>query len=71
MSTHLTQRPNSEEACNQGHRASASQQRDRIVESLKRVYHADQQVKWLHLQAEVDTLLLELQAMKQQRSNQT
>lgn len=31
------------------------------------MYQADQQVKYLHLQAEVETLLLQLQALKQQR----
>ncbi|MEB3280878.1 MAG: hypothetical protein VKK42_18340 [Lyngbya sp.] len=34
---------------------------------LKCPYNVDQQVKLLHLQAEVDTLLLQLQTMKQQR----
>lgn len=32
----------------------------------KPVFQPDQQVKYLHLQAEVDTLLLELEALKQQ-----
>ncbi|EDZ96421.1 MULTISPECIES: hypothetical protein [Limnospira] len=32
------------------------------------IYSVDQQVKFLHLQAEVDTLLLELQTLKQMRS---
>jgi hypothetical protein len=31
-------------------------------------YQADQQVKFLHLQAEIDSLLLEVQTLKQQRS---
>lgn len=36
---------------------------------MKSVYSVDQQVKFLHLQAEVETLLLRLQTLKQQRSN--
>lgn len=35
---------------------------------MKSVYSVDQQVKFLHLQAEVETLLLRLQTLKQQRS---
>lgn len=35
--------------------------------SMKSIYQADQQVKFLHLQAEVETLLLELQTLKQHR----
>jgi hypothetical protein len=34
---------------------------------MKSPYNVDQQVKFLHLQAEVDTLLLQLQTLKQQR----
>ncbi|WP_272036096.1 hypothetical protein [Kamptonema animale] len=34
---------------------------------MKAIYQADQQVKFLHLQAEVETLLLELQTLKQHR----
>ena len=32
---------------------------------MKSVYSVDQQVKFLHLQAEVETLLLRLQTLKQ------
>ena len=45
----------------------ASTNRTQLIESMKRMYQADQQVKYLHLQAEVETLLLQLQALKQQR----
>ena len=34
---------------------------------MKNLYQADQQVKFLHLQAEVETLLVQLKALKQQR----
>ena len=37
---------------------------------MKSPYQADQQVKFLHLQAEIDSLLIELQALKQQRQDQ-
>jgi len=38
---------------------------------IKSPYNVDQQVKFLHLQAEVDTLLLQLQTLKQQRMTAT
>jgi hypothetical protein len=38
------------------------------VNSVKCPYQADQQVKFLHLQAEIESLLLEVQSLKQQRS---
>ncbi|WP_445249789.1 hypothetical protein [Microcoleus sp. OTE_8_concoct_300] len=38
------------------------------VDSVKCPYQADQQVKFLHLQAEIDSLLLQVQSLKQQRS---
>ncbi|HEY9834363.1 MAG TPA: hypothetical protein V6D26_27685 [Stenomitos sp.] len=34
---------------------------------MKSLYQADQQVKYLHLQAEVESLLQHLQILKQQR----
>lgn len=40
----------------------------RKVDLAKCPYRADQQVKFLHLQAEVESLLLQLQTIKQQRS---
>lgn len=39
----------------------------RLVQLMKSIYQADQQVKYLHLQAEVDSLLQQLQILKQQR----
>ncbi|GET37058.1 MULTISPECIES: hypothetical protein [Microseira] len=45
----------------------ASTNQTRLTESMKNLYQADQQVKFLHLQAEVETLLVQLQALKQQR----
>ncbi|XDE61683.1 hypothetical protein AB3M80_24725 [Arthrospira platensis BEA 1257B] len=38
------------------------------IDKMPSIYSVDQQVKFLHLQAEVDTLLLELQTLKQMRS---
>ncbi|PSB27994.1 hypothetical protein C7B69_10360 [filamentous cyanobacterium Phorm 46] len=40
----------------------------RKIDSVKCPYQADQQVKFLHLQAEIDSLLLQVQTLKQQRS---
>lgn len=39
------------------------------MESMKYLYQADQQVKYLHLQAEIESLLIELQTVKQLRSS--
>ena len=48
-------------------RAAASTGNPSTMRLMKSVYQADQQVKLLHLQAEVESLLLELQNLKQQR----
>lgn len=40
------------------------------IESMKSPYQADQQVKFLHLQAEIETLLLQLQTIKQRQEPQ-
>lgn len=39
----------------------------RLLESMKAQYQLDQQVKFLHLRAEAETLLQQLKVMKQQR----
>ncbi len=39
----------------------------RSLEQMKSLYQADQQEKFLNLQAEAENLLLQLQTMKQQR----
>lgn len=43
------------------------QQRSRLLKAMKSQYQLDQQVKFLHLQAEADSLLQQLQSLKQQR----
>jgi biopolymer transport protein ExbD len=42
----------------------------RLMQSLKVQYRADQQEKFLHLQAETDSLLQQLRALKQQKDAQ-
>ncbi len=42
-------------------------QRPSLKESVKSMYQSAQQVKFLDLQAEVESLLQQLQALKQQR----
>lgn len=37
------------------------------MELMKSIYQADQQVKYLHLQAEVESLLQQLQILQKQR----
>jgi len=39
----------------------------RLIKLMKSIYQADQQVKYLHLQAEVDSLLQQLQILQKQR----
>jgi hypothetical protein len=39
----------------------------RLMKLMKSLYQADQQVKYLHLQAEVESLLHQLQILKRQR----
>jgi len=41
----------------------------RAIALMKSLYQADQQVKYLHLQAEVESLLQQLQILKQQRQD--
>jgi hypothetical protein len=48
----------------------ASPSRAVPVEPVKSPYKADQQVKFLHLQAEVESLLLQLRSLKPQRQDQ-
>ena len=43
------------------------QQRSRLIDAMRSQYQFDQQVKFLHLQAEADSLLQQLQALKKQR----
>ncbi len=42
----------------------------RWLEAMKKQYRLDQQEKFLHLQAETECLLQQLQAIKQQRQSQ-
>jgi hypothetical protein len=39
------------------------------IKQVIKSYRADQQVKYLHLQAEIEVLLQELQTIKQKRQN--
>lgn len=43
----------------------------RLMEALKAQYRADQQAKFLHLQAETDSLLQQLRALKQEKAAQS
>ncbi|HBE19784.1 MAG TPA: hypothetical protein DEG17_02320 [Cyanobacteria bacterium UBA11149] len=48
-------------------RSNVANNDNRLLELMKSIYQADQQVKYLHLQAEVDSLLQQLKIIKQQR----
>lgn len=47
--------------------SSTASSRDRLMKSLKSAYQADQQAKFLHLQAEAEALLEHLKTLQQQR----
>jgi hypothetical protein len=47
-----------------------SRRQARLLEALKVQYRADQQEKFLHLQAETDSLLEQLKALKEQKEAQ-
>ena len=48
--------------------AVVDQHRSRLIEAMKSQYQLNQQVEFLHLQAEADLLLQQLQALKQKRA---
>lgn len=47
--------------------STTSNGRTRVMEMMKSLYQADQQAKYLNLHAEVNSLLQQLQTIKQQR----
>lgn len=49
--------------------AANSTPSDRLIQLMRSVYQADHQVKLLHLHAEADTLLQQLQVTLKQRQN--
>ncbi|MCT7984863.1 hypothetical protein NG796_16455 [Laspinema sp. A4] len=73
MPTVISSRPTSESvqsASSVGITSQASQNNgDRLIKMLKSLYQADQQVKFLHLHAEADYLLQQLQTLKHHHSN--
>ena len=50
-------------------RLSVATDDPRVMKLMKSLYQADQQVKYLHLQAEVEFLLQQLQILKQQKQS--
>ena len=64
LSRPQTEASNSEIASSSVRSTSCARQ----VDLVKCPYQADQQVKFLHLQAEIESLLLQVQSLKQQRS---
>lgn len=71
MSTVLTSRPNSQTDLSTLEQKSdagvSANQRDRLIELMKSMYQAEHQVEFLHLQAEADTLIQELQTLTSKR----
>ncbi|MBE9129393.1 MULTISPECIES: hypothetical protein [unclassified Coleofasciculus] len=66
-SSTLLDSPSRISASPSGTQSQAAATSDRLLQLMKSIYQTDQQVKYLHLQAEVDTLLQRLQILKQQR----
>lgn len=48
-------------------RSTVASDDPRLMKLMKSLYQTDQQVKYLHLQAEVESLLQQLQTLKRQR----
>ena len=48
-------------------RPDPSQSETRLIQSVRAVYPKERQIEFLHLHAEIDTLLLELKTIKQLR----
>lgn len=48
-------------------RPDPSQSETRLMQSVRAVYPKERQIEFLHLHAEIDTLLLELKTVKQLR----
>lgn len=48
--------------------SAISAERARLIKTMKSQYQADQQAKFLNLQEEVDSLLQQLQSIKQQKN---
>ncbi|MCT7972622.1 hypothetical protein [Laspinema olomoucense] len=73
MPTVISSRPTSEtvqSASSVAIASNASQNNgDRLIKMLKSLYQADQQVKFLHLHAEADYLMQQLQTLKQHHSS--
>lgn len=73
MPTVISSRPNSESLESQARAAIAKTEQnngDRLIRMLKSLYQADQQVKFLHLHAEADYLLQQLQTVKQHKHSE-
>lgn len=51
-----------------GNSLSAISGNPRLMQLMQSLYQADQQAEYLNLQAEVETLLQQLQSLKQERS---
>ncbi|MEM1169845.1 MAG: hypothetical protein AAGJ08_12395 [Cyanobacteria bacterium P01_H01_bin.35] len=49
-------------------RSAVSTNQTHTLEQMKSLYQTDQQVKLLHLEAEIETLLLELRTIKERNS---
>lgn len=54
-------------ASNQESLASEAHRQERLLQSMKAQYRSEHQVEFLHLQAEAESLLQKLHAIKRQR----
>ncbi|MDY6936765.1 MAG: hypothetical protein SWY16_03780 [Cyanobacteriota bacterium] len=66
MSTSVSGLPQSDSLV-QSSRRDPSKSETRLMQSVRSVYPTERQIEFLHLHAEIETLLLELKTVKQLR----
>ena len=66
MSTSVSGLPKSDSLAKSS-RPDPSASETRLIQSVRAVYPKERQIEFLHLHAEIDTLLLELKTIKQHR----
>ncbi|MDJ0508447.1 MAG: aspartate kinase [Crocosphaera sp.] len=65
MTTQILSRSSSETLNNSKNQGLEVQNRDSQMKQVRRAYSVAQQVKYLHLEAEIDVLLQQLKTLKQ------
>jgi hypothetical protein len=68
MTTDLSGLSKAQSSTSQASTGASTRSSAAVLESMPSVYDTDRQVMFLHLQAEIDTLLLELRTRQQQQA---